>query len=53
MIRVYGVIMIWIDKKRFKKTYSILKQKTKNETSFVDLKRFIEDTYSITVFNIL
>ncbi len=44
--------MIWIDKKRFKETYSILKQKTNMKPIFVDLKRFIEDAYSITVYNI-
>jgi len=45
--------MIWIDKKAFKETYSVLKQKTNMKPIFADLKRFIEDRYSIKVLNIV
>ena len=45
--------MIWIDKKAFKETYSILKQETSMKPIFADLKQFIEDMYSINVLNIV
>lgn len=49
--KLWGTNMIWIDKKAFKETYSILKQKISLKPVFADLKRFIEDIYSITVYN--
>jgi len=45
--------VIWIDKKAFNETYSILKQKTSLKPVFADLKQYIEETYSITVYNVI
>lgn len=45
--------MIWIDKKAFKDTYSILKKEKRLEPSYADLKQFIEKVYGIQVFNII
>lgn len=45
--------MIWIDRKAFKDTYSILKKEKELESIYKDLKYFIEKTFNITVFNII
>lgn len=45
--------MIWIDKKAFKDTYSILKKEKRLEPTYADLKQFIEKVYGIQVFNII
>ena len=45
--------MIWIDKKAFEDTYAILKKEKTLEPVYTDLKQFIEDTFGITVFNII
>ena len=45
--------MIWIDKKAFEDTYAILKKEKTLEPIYANLKQFIEDTFGITVFNII
>lgn len=45
--------MIWVDKKAFEDTYSILKKEKDLKPIFADLKQFIEKEYGITVFNII
>jgi len=45
--------MIWIDKKAFEDTYSILKNEKYLEPVYANLKQFIQETFGITVFNII